>query len=44
VSVAETAISCGFSSISNFSVQFKKVVGISPAKYKSYYNNGLNRA
>lgn len=44
VSVAETAISCGFSSISNFSVQFKKVVGVSPAKYKSYYNNGGNRA
>ncbi len=34
VSVTETAMTCGFNSISNFSTQFKRVVGISPYAFK----------
>ena len=33
-SVAETAMLCGYESISNFSTTFKNVVGISPIDYK----------
>ncbi len=33
-SVAETAMLCGYNSISNFSVAFKNTVGISPSDYK----------
>ncbi len=34
-SVTETAINCGFNSISNFSVQFKRIVGVSPYSFKT---------
>ncbi len=34
VSVTETAINCGFNSISNFSTQFKRVVGVSPYTFQ----------
>ncbi len=34
MSVTETAINCGFPSISNFSMQFKKIVGVTPYVYK----------
>lgn len=33
-SVAETAMLCGYESISNFSIMFKKVVGLSPVDLK----------
>jgi len=33
-SVAETAMLCGYESISNFSMSFKKAVGLSPVDYK----------
>jgi len=34
MSVTDTAMNCGFNSISNFSVQFKKITGISPINSK----------
>ena len=33
-SVAETAMLCGYESISNFSTTFKKIIGLSPVDYK----------
>ena len=35
MSVTDTAISCGFNSPANFSVQFKRITGTTPVKYKN---------
>lgn len=41
MSVTETAGSCGFGNVSNFSKLFKKRLGISPQSFKKYANDTL---
>ena len=36
--ITDIALSCGFSSISNFNKQFRKSVGLSPRDYRSQFN------
>lgn len=37
--ITETAMSCGFNSTANFSAQFKRIVKVSPLKYKQSCQN-----
>lgn len=47
-SVNEAAYSCGFNDLPNFSVRFKKIIGVSPSEFKAENmekgNNSLNKS